>query len=346
MSVTLKDIAEELNLSATAVSRALRNMPDIGPDTTKLVQETAERLGYRKNLAASYLKTAKSMMFGIIVPDICNPVFSHMYKGIEEKCKKKQYALMLSSSNESSEQETSMIDKMVAHGVDGLFIVPSNESDAYYPQLDNANIPYVILQRTNASKSPFLIKSNDYEGGYMAAEYLYGLGHRSFLLVFADMKISSAKERYNGFKDFLNDKNIPESNIQLLQRCITRSEGYQATKQWLSEQTSIQELSATAIFCFSDYIAYGVYSALSESGLKIPDDISVVGYDNNEYSDIIYPALTTIDLLPYEIGTHSAKLMLNIIHGDSSQSNKYPQQNVLSPKLTIRNSTKALTDHI
>ena len=97
MSVTLKDIAEELNISATAVSRALRNMPDIGPDTTKLVQETAERLGYRKNLAASYLKTAKSMMFGIIVPDICNPVFSYMYKGIEEKCNKNGGFLLFTS---------------------------------------------------------------------------------------------------------------------------------------------------------------------------------------------------------------------------------------------------------
>ena len=342
MSVTLKDIAEELNISATAVSRALRNMPDIGPDTTKLVHQTAERLGYRKNLAASYLKTAKSMMFGIIVPDICNPVFSYMYKGIEEKCNKKQYAIMLSSTNESFEQETSMIDKMVAHGVDGLFIVPCNESDAYYPQLDTANIPYVILQRTNSAKSPFLVKSNDYEGGYMAAEHLYGLGHTSFLLVFADMKISSARERYDGFKDFLKDKNIPESNIQLLECGVTRAEGYRATKQWLSKQTNIQELSATAIFCFSDYMSYGVYSALLENGLKVPDDISVMGYDNNEYSDIIYPALTTIDLLPYEIGIHSAKLMLNIIHDDFSQANKQLKQNVISPKLTIRNSTKSL----
>lgn len=341
MSVTLKDIAEELNISATAVSRALRNMPDIGPDTTKLVQETAERLGYRKNLAASYLKTAKSMMFGIIVPDICNPVFSYMYKGIEEKCNKKQYAIMLSSTNESFDQETSMIDKMVAHGVDGLFIVPCNESDAYYPQLNNANIPYVILQRTTSSKSPFLVKSNDYEGGYMAAEHLYALGHRFFLLVFADMKISSAKERYDGFKAFLNDKKIPESNIQLLECGVTRAEGYRATKHWLSEQTNIKKLSTSAIFCFSDYIAYGVYSALLESGLKIPDDISVMGYDNNEYSDIIYPALTTVDLLPYDIGMQSAKLMLNIINNKSSQADVLSNKKILSPKLIVRHSTKS-----
>lgn len=341
MPVTLKDIAEELNISTTAVSRALRNMPDIGPDTTRLVHETAERLGYRKNLAATYLKTAKSMMFGIIVPDICNPVFSYMYKGIEEKCNKKQYALMLSSSNESFEQETSMIDKMVAHGVDGLFIVPSNESDAYYPQLDDANIPYVILQRTNSSKSPFSVKSNDYEGGHMAAEHLYTLGHRSFLLVFADMKISSAKERYNGFRDYLKEKNIPESNIQLLKSGVTRAEGYRSTKLWLSQQANIRRLSATAIFCFSDYIAFGVYSALSEIGLKVPDDISVMGYDNNEYSNIIHPALTTVDLLPYEIGVQSAKLMLNIIQGDYSQANKQSGMKVISPKLTVRNSTKS-----
>ena len=156
------------------------------------------------------------------------------------------------------------------------------------------------------------------------------------------MKISSAKERYDGFKDFLKDKSIPESNIQLLEGCITRTEGYRATKHWLSKQTNFQQLSATAVFCFSDYIAYGVYSALSESGLKIPDDISVMGYDNDEYSDIIYPALTTIDLLPYEIGVHSAKLMLDIIHSNSPEPDKQSKQNIVSPKLIIRNSTKSL----
>ena len=108
MSVTLKDIADELNISTNAVSRALRNMPDISQETTSLVHQTAERLGYRKNIAASCLKTSKSMMFGIVVPDICNPVFSYMYKGIEKICSQTNYSLMLGNSNENPKEENTM----------------------------------------------------------------------------------------------------------------------------------------------------------------------------------------------------------------------------------------------
>lgn len=341
MSVTLKDIATELNISVTAVSRGLRNMPDISPETTKLIHQTAERLGYRKNFAASYLKTSKSMMLGIIVPDICNPVFSYIYEGIEKECNKKHYILTLGNSNENIDQEAAVMDKMVSHGVDGLFIIPSNESDGFYPQLDTLKVPYIILQRSSV-KSPFLVRSNDYEGGYIAAQHLYELGHRSFLLLFPSIKNPSAKERYNGFKDYLAKRNVGESKIQLIECGITRTEGYRATKLWLNQHSvSPVALSASAIFCFSDYIAYGVYSALLESKYKVPDDISVIGYDNNEYSDIIYPALTTIDLLPYDIGKQSAKLMLNIVTSIYSSENPPINKKILSPKLIIRNSTKS-----
>lgn len=337
MSVTLKDIAEELNLSVNAVSRALRNMSDIGPETTKLVQETAQRLGYRKNLAASYLKTAKSMMLGIIVPDICNPVFSYMYKSLEKKCIEKNYTLMLGNSNENFKQEALMIENMVAHGVDGIFIVPSKESQTRYSFLEQANIPYVLLQRKNALDKTNFVQSNDYVGGYLAAEHLYSLGHREFLLVFTNMKISSAHERYNGFIAYLKKKGLSEKNVQLLECDSTRAGGCEVTKGWLKAQ-DIKALSATAIFCFSDYIAYGVYSALFEYGLNVPQDVSVIGYDNNEYSGIIHPKLTTVDILPYDIGKHSAKLMLDLIKNESKEANGI----VISPRLIVRSSTKEI----
>ncbi len=337
MSVTLKDIAEELNLSVNAVSRALRNMSDIGPETTKLVQETAQKLGYRKNLAASYLRSAKSMMLGIIVPDICNPVFSYMYKSIEKKCMESDYTLMLANSNENFKQEEAMIENMVAHGVDGIFIVPSKESQTKYPLLDKANIPYVLIQRKNELDKHNFVQSNDYLGGYLAAEHLYSLGHRDFLLVFTNMLISSAHERYNGFIAYLKEKGLSEKNVQLLENDSTRAGGCEITKEWLKTQ-NIKKLSATAIFCFSDYIAYGVYSALSEYGLSVPDDVSVMGYDNNEYSSIIHPRLTTVDILPYDIGKHSAKLMLELLEEAKSQADGI----VISPKLIVRSSTREI----
>lgn len=337
MSVTLKDIANELHISATAVSRALRNMPDIGPETTALVKETAERLGYRKNLAARYLKTNKSMMLGMIVTDICNPVFSFMYKGVEKVCKQKGYTLILGNSNENAKEESAIISNMLDHGVEGIFLVPSMQNKSILSQLEEAKVPSVILQRRFEEHQANYVQSNDYEGGYLAAEHLYLLGHRQFLYISAPMHISSARERYNGFVRYLCEKGLSKDDVGILECDGTRTDSYKVIKKWLSDQKRLRDLKTTAIFCFSDYVAYGVYSALEKYNLKIPQDVSVVGYDNNEYSDIILPGLTTIDIHPYKLGKQAAEIMLDLIEKKGDKETFL--EVITSPELIVRGST-------
>ena len=342
MAVTLRDIAEELNLSVNAVSRALRNMPDISAETTRQIHETAQRMGYRKNLAASYLKTARSMTLGIIIPDISNPVFSSMYKGIERVSGKLGYTLMLSNSGEKPQRETAQLDSMIAHGVDGVFIVPSIQSSTFYNQLEAAKIPYVILQRKVNEKQSNFVQSDDFEGGYLAAKHLCELGHRDFLLIFPNDSISSAKERYNGFVSYLNEANIPEASVSKIECESTRDASYQLMREWLEEQPNHKSLSASAVFCFSDYVACGVYSAIAEYGLSIPEDLSVIGYDNNEYSDMLYPPLTTVDILSYDIGKHAARLMLDTLQNEASREEDNSTKVLISPKIIVRASTRRI----
>ena len=337
MPITLKDIAEELNVSVNTVSRALRDMPDIGRETTDLVKETAVRLGYRKNLAASSLKTAKSMMLGIIVPNICNPVYSYIYKGIEKVCNETGYTLMLGNSNSESEQECRVLENMLDHGVDGIFLVPSMKNHQVLERLQEASIPYILLQRRFSGIDASMVRSSDYEGGYLAAGHLYELGHRSFVYISAPMYISSAKERYEGFLAYLKEQGLTEETVKVFESESTRNGGYQAAKKWLGCKNGS---SATAIFCFSDYMAYGVYAAIAEAGLKVPQDLSVIGYDNNEYSEMIYPPLTTVDMLPFEIGLRSAEKMLALL-GNKEEAGESPET-ILSPKLILRESTKEL----
>ena len=238
VSITLKDIAQELNISINAVSRALRNMPDIGPDTTKLVHETAHRMGYRKNLAASYLKTARSMTLGIIVPDVCNPVFSHMYRGVEKICGNMGYTLMLANSGERPDKESAQLDSMIARGIDGVFIVPSIQNSALSKQLETAKIPYVLLQRKPSEHLSHFVQSDDFEGGYLAAKHLYTLGHRSFLLIFPSLLISSAQERYHGFLSYLRENGVSDSAVSVLECDGTRDSGYEAMHTWLAEHAT------------------------------------------------------------------------------------------------------------
>ena len=332
MPITLKDIAEELNVSINTVSRALRDMPDIGQETTSLVKETAQRLGYRKNLAASSLKTAKSMMLGIVVPDICNPVFSYMYKGIEKVCNETNYTLMLGNSGGDPDKECRVLENMLDHGVDGIFLVPGMKDSQVLERLKNADIPYVILQRKFPSVDANIVRSSDYEGGYLAAQHLYELGHRSFLYISAPMYISSARERYDGFLAYLKEQGVPESVMEVLECDSTRNGGYEAAKKWLAQEA----LSATAIFCFSDYMAYGVYAAIAEANLQVPEDISVIGYDNNEYSEMIYPPLTTVDMFPFEIGLRSAEKMFALLNGEEERTRR---DSVITPRIILRKST-------
>ena len=353
MPVTLKDIAEELNVSVNTVSRALRDMPDIGQETTLLVKDTAMRFGYRKNLVASSLKTAKSMMLGIIVPNICNPVYSYIYKGIEKVCNESGYTLMLGNSNSESEQESRVLENMLDHGVDGIFLVPSMKNLQVWERLHDASIPYVLLQRRFPGIDANIVQSSDYEGGYIAAKHLYESGHRSFVYISAPMYISSARERYGGFLAYLKEQGLTEESVRVFESDSTRDGGYEAAKKWLGEQVGIGqkwpqqegqvgtcESPTTAIFCFSDYMAYGVYAAIGEAELKVPQDISVIGYDNNEYSEIIYPPLTTVDMLPFEIGLRSAEKMFALI--DREEAGESPET-ILSPKLILRESTRELS---
>ncbi len=344
MPITLKDIAQELNISINAASRALRNMPDIGPETTKLVQETAQRMGYRKNLAASYLKTARSMTLGIIVPDVCNPVFSHMYTGIEKVCGSMGYTLMLSNSGENPEKESAQLDSMIARGIDGVFIVPCIQNSFFGKQLDAVKIPYVLLQRKPNEHPSYFVQSDDFKGGYLAAQHLYTLGHRSYLLVFPSLLISSARERYQGFLSYLHENGIPDNGVSVLECDGTRDAGNQAMQAWLADRIGEKELGVSAVFCFSDYVATGVYSAIKGYGLRIPEDLSIIGYDNNEYSDLVSPPLTTVDMTSYDIGKHAARLMLDILQNDKSDDTDVQTKVIISPRLIVRDSTGPKTE--
>ena len=160
------------------------------------------------------------------------------------------------------------------------------------------------------------------------------------MYISAHLYISSALDRYNGFMAYLKEQNLDESVVQILECDSTRSGGYKAAKKWLEKQADLTDLSATAIFCFSDYVAYGVFSAIAKFNLRIPEDISVIGYDNNEYSDMTSPALTTVDILPYQIGKQASKIMFNLIQNKETINDHI--EAVISPKLIVRNSTKQI----
>lgn len=339
MSATLKDIAKDLGVSINTVSRALRDKLDISQNMKNQVNEAAARLGYRKNMAASQLRSNQSHIVGVVVTDIGNPVFSAMIKGIENVCKQTNYTIMVGNSNENGAEEVKIVSSMLDHGVDGILLVPSMKDAKVLTLLQDSETPFVVLQRKFPKKELNYVQSNDFEGGCAAAEHLWRKGHRSFLYVSAPMVISSSQDRYEGFLTLLRRKGLPDSAVQTLVCDGTKSGSYEAASKWLEERAPSQRLDMTAIFCFSDYVACGVYSALSRFGLRIPEDISIIGYDNNEYCDIMSPPLTTVDIRPFQTGRQACNLLIEIIEASAGKNPVPPSNITISPMLISRSST-------
>lgn len=338
MIATLKDIAQDLKLSVNTVSRALRDMPDISQDTKLMVREAAERLGYRKNMAASRLRTNRSQIIGLIVADIADPVSASFAVGAEKVCKLAGFTIMMGSSHASSEAEAAIAASMLEHGIDGILIVPTMSSTQSIDMIRQAGLPFVIIGHELPDIAANVVKSNDFDGAAKMSRYLYGLGHRKFLCLDVPGYLGQASERLEGFRSGLRHASLTNDTITVLSSDGTQADAYLQVTQWLAPFKVSGKLDATALFCSSDYVAFGALQALKAGGYKIPDDISVVGFDNNDFSEMITPPLTTVDIRKNILGERSARRLIELISDSYSNSKNHPGVLTFTPELIVRQS--------
>lgn len=333
MPVTQKDIAQRLDLSINTVSRALRSMPDVSESTRLQVQAMAEEMGYYKNLAASSLRTRQSNILGVVVTDFRNPSMGDIIHGAELVAKSSGYTLMLGSTNETAEDESRLVENMLSQNVDGLLLIPSMLNERLLAHIEHEQVPYALAARRYPDHPCNCVCGDDQAGGAAAAEHFLSLGHRSFLYVSGLEHISSVRDRYNGFVSQLRRHGLDEGAVQTIVCDGGREDAQRAVEQWLAQHGG--RPAATAIFAFSDYVACGVYAALKAAGLHVPDDVSVIGYDNNEYSSFLTPPLTTVDSHFYQIGRLSMERLITILRNPVDP----PSQQTDMPELVLREST-------
>ena len=338
MRVTLKDIANELNLSVNTVSRGLRNMDDISPLTRALIQETAQQLGYQRNLAASSLRTNRSYIIGVVITDHSNPVMSEIIDGAESVGRDAGYTMMIGAHNENAAIEQDVVDRMLEQGVDGLILVPTLLNLDLMQKVERGQTPYVLAGRKYPGFCCNYVYCDDLMGARFVAEAFFKKGHKEFLYVAAGPNNPVSQDRFQGFSARLKELGIPAHQIRTLESDTTRDGTYRQMLRWIDENQSGNSLPITAIFAFSDYVACGVYAALNERGYRIPQDVSVIGYDSNEFSTIINPPLTTVDNHFFEIGQRSAQRILEILRLPKSDRMRDPQGIITTPELVWRSS--------
>jgi LacI family transcriptional regulator len=336
MAVNMKDIARELGVSMVTVSKALRQHPDISKKTRERVEAKADEMGYRLNLAARSLVTGRSLLIGLIVPDLIHPFFSEIAKGMSMVLRDKGYLLAISSSEEDEALEQQEIDQMLAHRLDALVVASCQMNAELLKSVRLGGTPLLLVDRSFDDFACHFVGSDDSMSARLATEHLIGLKCKRIAHI-RGRESSTGRRRLKGFLDTLKKHNIPFPPEYLVE---TRNPDTQGKQEGIDALKTLLKLRRPpdAIWCYNDVIATGVIAQAAVEGLRIPEDLAVIGCGNLHIDDEIRIPLSSINQRSIEIGEKAAKLLLELL-SKSNSSTGTMRKVILRPKLVARAST-------
>ncbi|GGF35597.1 LacI family DNA-binding transcriptional regulator [Echinicola rosea] len=332
--VTIRDIALKLNISISTVSRALRNSPEIKLETRKKVLAMADKLNYSPNVVAQSLRVNKTKTLGIVVPELASHFFASNISGIQDTAYRRGYNVMICQSNESFEQEKSDIRTLVSSRVDGLLISLSRETVSYdhLQNLIDREIPFVLFDRILEGLPVSTVTVDDTLGAYKVTRHLIEQGCQRIAFLSGPEGMYISQKRMDGYEKALSEKGII-MDPGLVRHSDLTSETTQAMVRDLLDQPNPPD----AIFAINDPVAIDVMKFLKGRGIRIPQDIALVGFTNMPVSDALEPALSTVDQPAYEMGRLAANNLLDqLMDPDGFE----PKNIVLDTELVIRKSSE------
>ena len=333
--VTIKDIAKELGISASTVSRALKDHPDISSKTKVAVNELAAKWHYKPNAVALSLRHSKTNVIGVIVPEIVHHFFSSVISGIEEIAHKAGYNVMMFQSNESYEREVANVQALLASRVDGVLVSMSKETKNFdhFRELKDNGIPIVFFDRVCNELSSDNVIVDDFAGAFAAVEHLINIGCKRIAHLSAPQHMLLAQNRQKGYKQALL-----KHKLSVDEDLIVKCDNYEEAMDKTPELMKLPE-PPDAIFAVNELTAAGALLAVKKAGYRVPEDISIVGFTDGLVSRVTDPNLTTLEQHGYEIGLKASDLLVErISHGDL---NYEPVTKVVKTNLIVRGSTRA-----
>jgi LacI family transcriptional regulator len=332
--VTMKEIARKLGVSVSTVSRALKDSPELHPDTKKKIVEAAKAMNYQYNLLAQSLRISRTKVLGVIVPELTSHFFSSNISGISDTAYRRGYNVMICQSNESYEQEKANLKTLVSSQVDGLLISLSRETKSYehLQELYDREIPFIMFDRVTEEIPVSKVTVDDAHGAYLAVHHLLEQGCRKIAYFSGPEDLYISKKRKEGYLEALKEYGIPESEARIYVTDLT-PEG----NRKISLQMIVDKDRPDAVFAMIDPLAIDLMMVLKEKGVKIPDEIALAGFTDNPTSAVVDPSLTTISQPGYEMGKIAANHLLDQL--DEIVSDE-PQSFVLQTTLVARESSK------
>jgi len=332
---TIHDIARELKISASTVSRALNDNPRISLKTKEKIKAVADSMGYRPNTLASNLRNKKSNTIGIVVPLINRHFFSSVISGVEEVAFKAGFNVVISQSNDLFEKEIRIVHSMFSNRVDGLIISTAMQSNNFdhLKLFGKKNIPLVLFDRAIPEIETDKIVIDDFAGGFKVTQHLIDQGYRRISHIAGPQNLMIYVERKNGYLEALKQNGIEADESLLLINPLTSVDGVPAIQQLLTLSDP-----PDAIFCGNDTTALSVIIYLRNNGYRIPQDIGIVGFSNEPYSKFVSPSISTIAQPGFEMGKKAAELIIRKIENKE----KTFQTIVLPSELIVRESSNRI----
>ncbi|MFS0575172.1 LacI family DNA-binding transcriptional regulator [Sporosarcina sp. 179-K 3D1 HS] len=328
--VTLQEVAKHAGVSRSTASLIVRNSPTISEATRKKVLASMNELGYVYDRVAANLRSQRSTTIGIIITDIANTFYSDLFIGIHEELEKEGYTGLLGTTFDLHSKQDRLISTMLEHRVGGIILVPvSGNGQETAERLQKLDIPVVLTVR-ELPESDFDYVGVDYsEGTQLIINHLIDKGHRRIAFIGGRVESSTWTERMKGFRLAHEGKELHMDDSLVFPGAINKQAGIEAAEELLKQH---QDHLPTAIFCFSDLVAFGVILGLRRAGIAIGKDIEVVGFDNVPESEIVQPPLTTVSSFARQIGTEAANLLQRRITNTGKKTEKI----IIQPELIIR----------
>lgn len=331
-SVTILDVAEKAGVSVSTASRALTGHPDVSAQTRKRVLSASRELEYRPSMLAQSLVLGKTSTIGLLVSDIANPFYPALARSIEDAASDFGYIVVLCNTHDDPARSLKYLDRLVAQGVDGIIHASVGEDEGHLSLAIQAGVPVVVLnRRPRLLHNVDVVVSANQKGAEAVVTHLLELGHRTIGHIAGPEYASLSEDRLEGYRRALEKWELPFDSTLVVRSKFTREAGAEAVKELLQ-----REPRPTAIFAVNDVVALGVMDALHEMGIEIPQQISLVGFDDNEIARSPSVQLTTVRQNLHEMGRLGVVQLLDAM---SNPETHQPQQIILEAEVILRNTS-------
>lgn len=345
--VTLKDVAAELAISANTVSRALAGKEAVSPETRQLIHETAARMGYVPNIMARSLVLGRAMTMGLVITNPSNPFYASLISAIESRCRDNGYSLLLLATEENPDNEEQAVEQLLRWGVGAAMAVPVQQGSDSWRRLANSRIPLTLINRDLEDLECDFIGIDYERGAYHAASYLAERTSGSLHILEEDLDISTVNSRIAGFKTAAKEHGFSSDSTSVIRVPTRRRDSdvlpWRPEEAHRATRVLIPELApGSSLMVGNDYFALGVYRALAEAGLRVPEDVSVMGHGDHPFAAYMQPALTSVSLPAAQIGTDAVDLLLERLAAPLDLG--VARKKLLEATLMVRDSTRLLPD--